>query len=232
MLKVELHTHTDGDPYDRVRHSARELIDYVAAHGYQGLAITLHDRYSHTVDDERYARERGVALIAGIECTIERRHVLLLNFPPACERVSTFAALAALKASHPDGLVIAPHAFYPISSALRRDLLRHADLFDAVEVNALYTKLLNFNTAAAKWASQHGKPVVGNTDLHVLDQLGSTFTLVDAAPDATSICRAIRAGRCQVQSQPLSTFRAAWIFARMLATGVGGKLLPAPEPRR
>ena len=232
MLKVELHTHTDRDPYDRVQHSARELIDHAASRDYQALAITLHDRYAYAAEDERYARDRGIVLIPGVERTIAGRHVLLLNFPPECAAVRTFAALTALKASHPQGLVIAPHAFYPISSALRDELERHADLFDAVEVNAMYTRLVNFNRKAIAWAPRHGKPLVGNSDLHVLDQLGTTFTLVDANADATAICEAIRRGRCEVRSQPLSTLRAAWIFARMLATGFSGKLSPAPDDSR
>ena len=232
MLKVELHTHTDRDPYDRVRHSARDLIDHAASRGYHALAITLHNRYGHTAEDECYARDRGIVLIPGVEGTVAGRHVLLLNFPPESAAVRTFGALAALKASHPEGLVIAPHAFYPIPSALGEELERHQDLFDAVEVNAMYTRLVNFNRKAIAWAPRHRKPLVGNSDLHVLDQLGTTYTLVDADADATAICGAIRRGRCEIRSQPLSTVRAAWIFARMLATGVSGKLSPAPDDAR
>ncbi len=223
MLKVELHAHTARDPLDHVAHSSRELIDRAAALGYHALAITLHNRYSDVVDDAAYARERGIVLIPGIERSIHHRHVLLLNFPGSCADVRSFEDVAALKRSWPRGLVVAPHPFYPIPSALGRELDRHRDLVDAVEVNSMYTRVVNFNRRAIDWARANGKPLVGNTDLHLLDQLGTTWTLVDARPHADAICDAIRAGRTEVRTRALSVPRAGWIYARMVKLGATGR---------
>ena len=90
MIKVELHAHTDADPADRIAHGIRDLVDHAARLGYGALAVTLHDRYFDPATDVAYARERGVVLIAGIERTIQRRHILLVNFPEACARVARF----------------------------------------------------------------------------------------------------------------------------------------------
>ena len=223
MLKLELHAHTDADPLDAIPHSTRQLIDRAAALGYGGLAITLHNRYFDPAEDGEYARDRGVVLIPGIERSIDHRHVLLLNFPPACAEVRTFAEIAALK-SRSNGLVVAPHPFYPIHSALGPRLDRHLDVFDAVEVNSMYTRFVNYNERAIRWARVNRKPLVGNTDLHLLEQLGTTFTLVEAQPDADAICDAIRRGRAEIRTEPLSTLRAGWIFSRMLALGLVGRL--------
>jgi hypothetical protein len=114
---------------------------------------------------------------------------------------------------------------FPHPSALGRTLLdRHADLFDAVEVSGLFTRLVNFNTAAIAWAQRHGKPLVGNSDLHSLDHLGGTYSLVDADPDPDAICEAIRAGCVEVRAEPLSLVRAGWTFGRMVAGGVRGRV--------
>jgi predicted metal-dependent phosphoesterase TrpH len=224
VLKVELHAHTAPDPADYIPHTTRELIDRASALGYGALAITLHNLYYDPAADRDYARGRGLVLIPGVERTIERRHILLLNFPPESAGITTFDELRALRLRHPRGLVIAPHAFYPTSSAVGADADRCADLFDAVEVNSVFMSWLNFNRRAVDWALAHGKPMVGNTDLHLLDQLGSTYTLVDAAPDPDAICDAIRAGRVQVRSAPLSFVRCVWILGRMGVTGVIGRV--------
>jgi predicted metal-dependent phosphoesterase TrpH len=121
--------------------------------------------------------------------------------------------------------VVAPHPFYPIPSALGTDLERHAQLFDAVEVNAMYTRLVDFNRRAVAWAHAHDKPLVGNTDLHLLEQMGSTYSLVDAPPDADAICDAIRAGRVEVRTEPVATLRAAALFTRMCWGGLKGRTL-------
>jgi predicted metal-dependent phosphoesterase TrpH len=215
VLKVELHAHTSDDPVDEISHSTEELIDRASALGYHALAVTLHDRQLDLRPYLAYAAARSVTLIRGIERTIERRHVLLLNFSHAAESVASFADLAALKARE-DGLVIAPHPFYPISHALRELAEPNQHLFDAIEYNAMFTSTLDFNRKAERWAKSLGKPMVGNGDVHRLEQLGTTFSLVDAVPTPDAICEAIRAGRVQVQAQPLSWLKAATIMGQML----------------
>lgn len=217
MLKTDLHVHTADDPHDHIPHTTLEAIDRAAELDYRVLAITLHDRQLELTDHlVGYARERGVVLIAGVERTLHGKHVLLLNFPEEAERVSSFNELRRLKRRARNGVVIAPHAFYPMTNCLRGLMHDHADVFDAVELNHFYTAAMNFNRPALRWAAKHGKPVVGNGDIHRLSQLGKTFSLVDAEPSADAICDAIRAGRVQTRSTPLTTVEAATYFTRLL----------------
>ncbi len=234
MIKLELHTHTADDPADLIPHSTTELIERAAALGFGALAITLHDRQLDLRRFEDLARERNVVLIPGIERTIQGKHVLLLNFPAATEQLQSFEEIAALKRAHPEGVVIAPHAFYPSPTCLRRRLMdRHAELFDAVEINYFYTREIDFNRPAARWAARHGKPLVGNSDLHRLHQLGRTYSLVDAGPDVRDICDAIRAGRVEVRTGPITVREAAIYFTDLWIAGVlkaVRQLRPQTEP--
>lgn len=224
MLKLELHAHTDEDPADRIPHTTAQLIDRAAALGYGALAVTLHDRYFDPAAHAEYARARGVVLLPGIERTIAHRHVLLVNFPPECATVRTFDDIARLKARS-NGLVVAPHPFYPTISAMGGRLLDlHAHLVDAVEVNAMYTRYVDFNRRAVAWSRAHRKPMVGNSDLHCLEQMGSTYSLVRADPNPDAICEAIRAGRVEVRTEPLRSVRAGRIMAKMLMGGALGRL--------
>jgi predicted metal-dependent phosphoesterase TrpH len=103
---------------------------------------------------------------------------------------------------------------------------RWSHLFQAVEVNAMFTTAIDFNRRAARWAARHGKPLVGNGDVHRIAQLGRTYSLVDAEPDAEAICDAIAAGRVQVIAEPLS-----WITAaRFMAVLFGEDLRPWVRP--
>jgi predicted metal-dependent phosphoesterase TrpH len=214
MLKVELHTHTSDDPIDAIPHTVPELIDRAAALGYQALAVTLHERQLDIRRFTEYSRERGIVLIPGIERTIQGRHVLLLNFRSGAEDVRTFDDLARLK-QREAGLVVAPHPFFPTSTCLGGDLDRHPLLFDAIEYNAMFTASVNFNRRAVRWAARHGKPIVGNCDVHVLQQLGTTYSLVDAEPTPDCICAAIAAGRVRVESRPLTWIEVARTLGAM-----------------
>lgn len=186
--------------------------------GFGAVAITLHDRQFGDPSLKAFARERGVVLIPGIERTIAGRHVLLLNFPAAAEQVRTFDEIAALKA-WTSGLVIAPHPYFPDRTCLGSLTDRHADLFDAVEWSYFWTSGLNFNRRAARWSERHAKPLVGNSDLHDLRQLGRTYSLVDAEGDAAAICEAIRGGRVSLRTSPVPPVELAQVFGGMLVRG-------------
>jgi predicted metal-dependent phosphoesterase TrpH len=226
VLKVELHAHTDEDPADRITHTTQDLIDRAADLRFDALAVTLHDRYFDPAVHAAHAALRGVVLLSGIERTIQGKHLLLINFPEEVSRVETFADVRALRA-RTNGLVVAPHPFYPVPSALRGHLDREVSMVDAVEVNAMFTTAIDFNAAAISWARANGKPLVGNTDLHLLEQMGTTYSLVDAGRDPDGICAAIRAGRVEVRSEALPLIRAATIFAKMSWGGLVGRYGPS-----
>ena len=230
MLKVELHAHTADDPVDRIPHTSIELIDRAAALGYGALAITLHERQLDVRHLTPYAAERGIVLIPGVERTIQGRHVLLVNFKVGAEEVRTFDDLARLK-QRQRGLVIAPHPFFPTTSCLWGLLDRHRDLFDAVEYNAMFTSSVNFNRAAERWAARHGKPLVGNGDVHRLHQLDTTYSLVEAIPEADAICAAIADGRVQVERRSLSWGAVARTLGQMFAA-LGKPKAPAAMRQR
>lgn len=223
MLKVELHSHTSDDPHDAIPHSAEQLIDRAAALAYGALAITLHGKQLDITRLAPYARERGLVLLPGVEAFIHGRDVLLINFPARAETVRSFQDVSRLKARHPKGLVVAPHPFFPAPRCLWGYLSRHADLFDAVELNAMRTRIFDPNRPAVRWAARHGKPMVGNGDVHLLMQLDTTYSLVDAEPDPDAICDAIRAGRVEVRTTPLGVIQAARVFGQIVATGWRGR---------
>jgi predicted metal-dependent phosphoesterase TrpH len=214
-LKVELHAHSSDDPEDRVPYTTVQLIDRAAALGYDALALTLHNLQLDLDPLRRHAETRGIALIPGVERTIEGKHVLLLNFTAQGSAVTSFDALARLRAAEA-GLVIAPHPFYPIASSLGPMLERHPALFDAVEINSMYAPGIDFNRRAVRWAASHGKPIVGGGDVHRLAQLGTTYSMIDSAADPRAICEAVRAGRVRVETRPLSWVKSAAIFADLV----------------
>jgi len=228
VLKVDLHLHTAEDPTDVIGHDAVALIDRAAELGFDALSITLHDRQLADPAVLSHARDRNIVLLPGIERTIEGRHVLLINFPQSVEHVRTFDDVAALKACT-DGLVIAPHAFFPERSCLLGRLDAHADLFDAVEWSYFWTGAINFNARAARWAREHGKPLVGNSDLHDLRQLGRTCSYISAERDASAICRAIRDGLVLLQTSPVPALELAQVLGGMMRRG---NRKPASAARR
>jgi predicted metal-dependent phosphoesterase TrpH len=95
-LKADLHLHTAEDPLDRVRYTGKELISKAADEGFDVISITNHHQMTFNQDLFSHAQEKGILLIPGVELTIQRRHVLVLN-PPPHKKFSDFPSLAKLR---------------------------------------------------------------------------------------------------------------------------------------
>jgi hypothetical protein len=205
MLRGDFHHHISADPLDGhfVPHSAGELVDHAAAVGLNVLAITCHESVPYEADICRYAAERGVLVLRGMEATVDGHHVLLLNFREFPPGVCTMQEIAERKTD--EALVVAPHPFYPIGLGMGDTLVRYPRIFDAVEFSGMYTALTKqFNRRAQRYAATAGMPVLGNSDTHFLWQLGRTLTLIDADAEPRAVVAAIRRGRVRLVTRPLS----------------------------
>jgi hypothetical protein len=213
-LKADLHLHTAEDPLDRLTYTAKELISRAADEGFDVLAITNHHKLTYDKNLSSYAKERGILLIPGIELSVRRRHVLMLN--PPSKPVSDFSSLSALR--RPDRLIIAPHPYFPNPRSLNGLLLKHLNLFDAIEYCYFYSPRINFNQRAIRVAQSSGLPLIGNSDTHFLFQFGTTYSLIYAEKDPEAIFSAIRGNRVKVVTRPLSPVALGFIlyqFANM-----------------
>jgi predicted metal-dependent phosphoesterase TrpH len=230
-LKADLHLHTAEDPLDRVRYTAKELISKAADEHFDVISITNHHKMTFNHDLLSYARERGILLIPGVEMTIHRRHVLVLN-PPPHRMCSDFLSLSKL--CRQETLIVAPHPYFPGTYSLNGYLLKHLDLFDALEYCHFYSSMINFNQRALEVCQSFGFPLIGNSDAHFLSQLGTTYSLIYAEKNLDSIFAAIRGNRVEVVTRPLKTLEMGSIanrFLRMKLRGKISKRRPKQQPR-
>ena len=221
-LKADLHLHTAEDPSDRIRYTAKEIISRAADEGFDVLSITNHRIMTFSPELFSYAQEREILLIPGVEVTIQRRHVLLLNPSPG-EPCSEFSHLSKLR--RPETLIVAPHPYFPGTYSLNGYLLKHRHLFDALEYCHFYSPRINFNQKAVEICESHGFPLIGNSDAHFLSQFGTTYSLIYAEKNLKSIFTAIRENRVEVVTRPLTPFEMGSIARRFLRMKLHGKIV-------
>ena len=221
-LKADLHLHTAEDPLDSIRYTAKELISKAADEAFDVISITNHHRMTFNQDLFSYAQGKGILLIPGIEMTIQRRHVLVLN-PPPYKICSDFFSLAKLQ--RPETLIIAPHPYFPGTYSLNGYLLKHPNIFDALEFCHFYSEMINFNQRAVEVCQLYGFPLVGNSDAHFFSQLGATYSLIDAEKNLESVFAAIRQNKVKVISRPLKHLEMGSIANRFLRMKIRAKVL-------
>ena len=223
MLKAELHTHINIDPLDYkfIDYSAFELIDRAVQQNFNVLAITCHNYVYQDPKAADYAKNKNLLLLFGAEKDVDGKHTLLYNIPnDVAQSINTLDDLQRARKEHPEMFVIAAHPFHYRSSCHKNNITKHLDLFDAWEYSFFYTSFFNPNKKTSRLAEKHNKPLVGNSDVHKLKDLGRTYTLVDAPPDAQALFRAIKEKKIKIVTTPLSvseliriTFRASWASA-------------------
>jgi len=213
-LKVDFHTHTAEDPQDLIKYTARDLIDEAARLGFDALAVANHGAITYSPALKRYAAGKNVLLIPGVEITASRSHVLVIN--PQFEPKPRGHSLSDIRDwQNEASLIIAPHPFFDIFKSLRSAVYPLLPYLDAIEYTSYHNRWLDLNKKAVRIAREFGKPVVGVSDCHLLWMFGTTYTLVEAEKDIQSIVAAVKKGRCEVRTEPLSLYRMIRFFVNV-----------------
>ena len=211
MLKVDLHTHTSEDPYDKffIHYSAKDLIRVAAKQKYDVLSITLHNRVFFNQELKDFARKKGILLIPGAEPMIQKKDVLLIGV--SNNDLGMLKKLDDLDKLKDSALIVAPHPFFLTGNCLDMQLIKHIDSFHAIEYSHFYTRalvnpLLKFiagNARAVEVAKKYNKPIIGTSDVHKLYEFGTTFTWVDSPKRKDDIIDAIKKGKVRLETKPM-----------------------------
>lgn len=215
MIKADFHLHTNYVQFYEGIYSPEKLIDRLVELGYDAVAITEHEfvlgkHYQDGLktyrDFRKYAKKKGLILLPGIEPMIEGVEILLINFTDDIRKHNTFEKLKKLKKKR-NFIAIAPHPFLGVlRKAIGNKIYQHLDFFDAIEVNAGYSKGFNPNKRAIKLAKKHKKPLIGSSDCHYLPRLNYTYTLLNSKKNIPSIINAIKKGKTKVVTKPLPSW--------------------------
>ncbi len=224
-LKANLHFHSKEDPLDFIEYNLFDGIDKAIELGFKVLATTCHTKVVATNHHKKYAAEKGILLIQGIEANIhekwkrKRSHVVILNCDERAANIHTFEELKCYKQEHPEIFVIAPHPYFFAHVSLNRLLEKHIDLFDAIELSWFYTLWYNPNTRAAKTAKKFNKPFIATSDTHFLEFMNTSFVTVDSEKTPAAFFKAIKNFNYINTTAPRTLFEILFIFGyRMLKT--------------
>ncbi len=94
-------------------------------------------------------------------------------------------------------------ADFPILQGLRSSLDKAIDIFDAIEYTHFYFKRINFNRKAEQKAARFNLPLLGVSDAHLLGQVGTTYSLIEAEKNVRSVIRAIKKKRIEIVTSPM-----------------------------
>lgn len=223
ILKTNLHLHTNDDPEDALPHSFTDVLDLAAQYGFGCIALTCHNKYVDYPEYQKAAEARGILFVPGVERTIEKCHVVILNSGKEIERARTFDELRAYKAAHPELFIIAPHPYFPGGYSLYNKLEQHKDLFDAIEHSWFYSRHINLNKKAERVARALNLPFIATSDMHVLTYLNTNYAEIEVTERTIpALFDAIRKNRFTNVTSPRKLFRemALTYFKALMTTAL------------
>ncbi len=215
-LKVQLHLHTKEDPLDSIRLNAKQVIDLAARQNYDVLAITCHNVLIFNEDLKEYAEQKRILLIPGIEKTVERKHVVIINATVESQKINSFEDLKEYRKNHPECLILAPHPYYPGEISLGKKLALHHELFDAVEYSWFHSVRIDLpNKKAVKSAEKYKLPVLATSDCHLHKYMDYAYSYVTADKNTKSVLKAIKENKIHIVSHNLRFRQMLYIYAKM-----------------
>ncbi len=205
---------------DVVGYSAFQLIDKACKLGYDAIALTNHDTVTDAPDILAYAKNKGLLLLPGMEATLSQKHVVIIN--PAIKQNPKGSSLEKLpEMITSESLVLAPHPFFPQSRSLKSHFFTNPSIFDAIEYSHFYTSWFNWNKKAVQQANTLNLPLVGTSDCHLLWEFGTSYSMVDADKDILSIVEAVKQGKIELVTTPLSTFQVGKVLLKLIQIKAG-----------
>jgi predicted metal-dependent phosphoesterase TrpH len=214
MLKTDLHIHAKGDPKDLfLKHTPKQVIDLAAKYKFQVISFTFHNKIYYNKQIINYAKKKNILLIPGVEATIEECHILIYNITN--KQLKKIKKIKDLKKLPKTSLIIAPHPYHIAVSALGKKLMENIDLFDAVEYSSHYMRVYNQNLKAEEIAKKHKKPMIGATDLHLIEDFNRTYSLINAKKNIKDVIQAIKKGRIKIKTRPISITKAIYSIIKI-----------------
>lgn len=218
-----MHIHTNEDPkHDFIMYNAKEIIDEAKKKGFDIISITLNDEVIEEPSIKAYAKQKGIFLLRGVEKTIQGRHILLYGLSNSeIFNIKNFKDLKKIKQKK-EILIVAAHPFYPNlfkKSCIGKTFFEHHELFDALEIQQVSSKIYDPNKKALRVAKKYNKSLIANSDLHFINYFGDNYTLINIKKkkfDEKDIIRAIKNKETELKINKLGLFKSAKLLSLFL----------------
>jgi predicted metal-dependent phosphoesterase TrpH len=218
-IKASLHIHTKEDLKDGyvVKYNIYDLIDYAERHNFKILALTGHKKFIYEPAFDEYAKKKGIILIPAVELNLNQgflflNHILVLNCDKEINQVKNFADLEKYKKEHPEIFIIAPHPGFGIMESISvSELIKHIDLFDAVEHSWFYSKSINLNSRSGRAAKKFNKPFIATSDAHILTYFDIDYAVLETDDlSLEGIFKAIKENKFYNITRPKKIYEMIW----------------------
>ncbi|MCK9518114.1 MAG: CehA/McbA family metallohydrolase [Dehalococcoidia bacterium] len=189
-MLIDLHCHTL--PLSQCSSLVpEELVDLARERGLDGVVLTEHDSKWDEATLAEVRKRTKFLLLAGVELTTDRGHVLAYGLRPGQRSLATLAE--AREAASADGALL--YLAHPARDGLLR--MDHEIVTSVVSVEAVNGSDTRLQNVATRGLA-HGFPLpgIGGSDAHTLREVGRAATRFEARiENEGDLLAALRSGK-------------------------------------
>lgn len=185
-IKASLHLHTHEDAEDNyfIDYDYKGLINELHKNNFGIAAITGHKKIIFNEEIRKYAAEKGILLMPGVELSIKngifKYHVIVLNCDLEAENIDTMEKLKSYKEKKGNDIfILAAHPNFKLESMGIKELKKNIDVIDGIEHSWFYSENFNLNSASKDIALEYDKPFIATSDAHFLKYLDTGYIEAD-----------------------------------------------------
>ncbi|MDI9644396.1 MAG: PHP domain-containing protein [Candidatus Verstraetearchaeota archaeon] len=186
-ILLDAHVHTNSSPDSSI--TPKQLLERMKLRGMNAVAITDHDTlegYRRVMDTRGFSE---YIVIPGIEVSTTIGDLIVLGIQEAFNTTDAFEV--AQMARELGGVLVAPHPFdWRRASLGERSALLGVDLIECANGKCGNKE----NQQAKEFAKAVGIPVIGGSDAHEKQQIGSVLNVIDCDWEIDSLLAALRRG--------------------------------------
>lgn len=190
-VAIDLHVHTRRYSPCAECLDEKQIGRYALQAGLAGVVITDHDvLWSRSEIERLRARNPGVAIFRGVECTASEGHAVVIGLKDLApiRRGARLESIARVARAQGAAVILA----HPYRDADPEGIAVH--LVDAIEVGSTSFSRTEAERSV-RLARRLGLPTVASSDAHALSRIGWAWTDFPRLPrDSTDLAAMVRTG--------------------------------------
>jgi len=188
-LKLDFHIHSLYSPDGNMK--PYSILDSSISKGLDVIAVTDHNSTKGGVETRNLAEKMDldITVIVGQEIKTESGELIVLDIEEEIEKdMNLEETLIYAK----KGFVITPHPFDKFRKGIGEELDKISKNIDAIEVFNSRTLFLGHNKLAETYAKINNIPGVAGSDSHFLEEIGSSYFMINSKNKINSILKTIK----------------------------------------
>lgn len=157
-----------------------------------GIAITDHNSVANLKRAKRYAADKDIIFVPGVELHTEKGHLLALGIEQLPGTEILEEALDII--TEMGGISVAPHPFSITRGGIgKAKLLQRVDAMEVIN----YKTYPRFNRRAKRYAIRNNITQLASTDSHMLFGIGKVWTEIEA-DSVEALLKKVKAGQTEI----------------------------------